>query len=114
MKARRIENIAAKIVEKTVGKKLVKMSLAQQCKLVVKAINMPTSLGGGLMNTRTNLLKGLPDDIKGFRDKKGMSEQEIVNYYWSEPEFVKMWEMLELTKDSLETLVKGEFNGIQN
>jgi hypothetical protein len=108
------EQIAAVIVKKTVGKKLANMPLAKQCQLIVNAINMPQSLGGGIINTRANLLKGLPDDIRDFRDKQGMTEQEIIDYYWNKPEFQKVWSMLELTKDSLEILVKGEFHGIQD
>jgi hypothetical protein len=49
--------------------------------------------------------------------KAGQTPEQIVEYYWSEPAFVSLWETLGLEKIHLELIAKGEgpsAEGIKN
>ena len=98
--------MATKAVNKTMGKRIAKMSLERQVKVCRRLMKLP---GGGIDNTRTNLIKGLPDDMKGMAHE-GKSKEEIKAYYWGCLPFRELW--CELFRDTkmpegmLDTLIE--------
>ena len=98
----KIEKIATKIVARTLGKKLEKASLKQQCRVLESVMGM-----AGVPETRARVLRGMEEDCKEMRDK-GMTPEQIVEHYWGEPAFISVWAKLALNKTHLELLAKGE------
>jgi hypothetical protein len=96
----RVEAISSKVVNKTFGKQVKAMSLAQQCKLTDKMIGI-----AGTVEVRRLLLKGLPDDVKEYR-KRGQTSEEIISFFWDCDEFKNLWTKLGLEKTHLEVLVR--------
>jgi len=89
--------LASRLVEKTFGRNLVNMPLAEQVRIAKGTIEMaipmpfmPISREQRVANVRSNLLSDLPSDIKE-KAKKGMTRAGIKTYYWSCPEFVEFW-----------------------
>jgi len=95
------ERIATKIVTKTLGKKLEKSSLKQQCKMLEWAIGMT-----GVIEVRARTLKGMEEECQEKREK-GKTPEQIVEYYWSEPAFITVWTKMGLNKTHLEVIAKG-------
>lgn len=98
----RIEKVATKVVSKTMGR-LLRKDLPQQVVMAKRMIKMT-----GLIDFRANLLKdrGLPSDIRDLF-KKGMTVEEVKEYYWSCPEFVEFWtNTLECTEDMLDEIIR--------
>jgi len=97
------ERIASKLVNKTIGRQLLKMPLSEQVKVARRLMRQQ-----GLINFRSSLLKdtGMPDDIRDFA-KKGMTQTDIKAYYWNCPEFVEFWSRdLEMTEYQLDLLIE--------
>lgn len=97
------ERIASKLVNKTIGRQLLKMPLGEQVKVARRLMRQQ-----GVINFRASLLKdtGMPDDIRDFA-KKGMTQAEIKAYYWACPEFVEFWSRdLEMTEYQLDLLIE--------
>ena len=90
----KLEGVATKAVNKFLGKKIAKMPLERQVKLMRKFINTG---GYGIAGARTDLLKGLPDDIRGMAEA-GKTKAEIKAYYWDCLPFRELWS--EMFKES--------------
>ena len=88
----KIEDVATKVVSKTMGKVFGKQSLPAQVKTARKLMGMV-----GIVNFRADLLKdrGLPSDFEDLL-KEGKSREEIKSLYWECPEFVQFWSDLQL------------------
>lgn len=109
-----IENRSVNAVGKFVDRKFKNRPLSKQVEamrnLIATAAGVPGSSQEKAMRTvRANLLKkrGLPSDIKGMT-KKGMTQAEIKQFYWSSPEFVSFWTNdLGMEEATLDELIRG-------
>lgn len=109
-----IENRSVKSVGKFIDRKFKNKPLSKQVEamknLIAAAAGVPGSSQEKAMRTvRANLLKkqGLPADIKGMA-KKGMTQVEIKDYYWSCPEFMSFWTNdLGMEEATLDELIRG-------
>lgn len=103
----RIQRMATKGVEKTLGKALRKMTLPQQVSFARKVLRTK-----GIINFRHDFLQesGFPDDIRDLL-KEGKTPEEVKAYYWGCPEFQVFWEELELTEYQLEWQIEQAKKG---
>lgn len=81
----RVEKIADKLVRGTVGKVLTRMDLDHQVDFANRLLRTT-----GIVKFRANFLKDFPDDIADWK-KKGLSEEEIFQYYWLNEKFREFW-----------------------
>lgn len=113
-----IENRSIKSVGKFVDRKFKNAPLHKQVEamrnLIATAAGVPGSSQEKAMRTvRANLLKkgGLPADIRGMA-KKGRTQGQIKEYYWSCPEFVQFWTNdLDMQEETLDELIRGAVEG---
>ena len=95
----KVESVTRKMLEKTVMPKWAKMDLPRQVKVAKKLMR-----AAGVMNFRSDFLKNFPDDLREKR-KQGMTDNEIMEFYWGCPEFVEFWRSMELNEDHLKVLL---------
>ena len=96
------EKVVTKIVTKTLGKKLEKASLKKQCRVLESLMGM-----AGVVETRARVLKGMEEDCAEMRHNSKTPEQ-IVEHFWSEPAFIRVWTKMGLNKTHLEVLARGK------
>jgi len=97
--ASKVESVTKKMLENTVGRKWSTMDLPRQVKVAKKLLR-----AAGMVNFRADFLKNFPDDLWG-KKKQGMTNEEIMEFYWGCTEFVEFWGMMDLNKDHLEVLI---------
>jgi len=100
----RVTGVAQKLVEKTMSPKWAKLDLVKQVGVAKKMMRAT-----GLVNFRSNFLKpsGFPSDLLD-KQKQGMSNDQIFEFYWGCPEFIEFWKSLGMDETHLRVLLKGE------
>ena len=101
-------NIATKIADKTLGKMgiggdITQENVARSCKMMLPLINtgaVPLAVATAQINV------DLPKEVVKLK-AQGKSDDDIIEFYWSIPEFQKVWTRLKLNKDYLINLVIG-------
>ena len=103
-------SLAAKLVSKVIPERVLGgKTLEQQVAMVHKAIGFMagiphSSVEKATVKVRSDILKGLPDDIKKMV-KEGMDIDDIKAYYWDCEAFRDLWvntfKMEEATFDGL-------------
>jgi hypothetical protein len=94
--------MAEKVYDKTLAKKVEKMTLEQQVAGIRKMMGFP---GITIAVIRKNLLEGLPKDIKGYVDK-GWTQEQIKDYFWGCEAFRKLWVDMEMVEATLDELIR--------
>ena len=101
------KNLAVKITDKALDKmglggEITQEKVAKSCKMLFPILNSGAyPLGMAIVEVNKSMGKEI-DALKA----KGMSEDEIVEFYWSIPEFQKVWTRLKFDKNYLINLVK--------
>lgn len=98
----RVSRMAEKVYDKTLAKKVEKMTLEQQVAGIRKMMGFP---GITIAVIRKNLLEGLPKDIKGYVDK-GWTQEQIKDYFWGCEAFRKLWVDMEMVEATLDELIR--------
>ena len=99
--------IATKLADKAfekigLGGEITKEKVAKSCKMLFPLLNTGAyPLGMAVAEINKSIVKEI-DTLK----TKGMNDDEVVEFYWSIPEFQKVWARLHLDKDYLINLVK--------
>lgn len=98
---RKAESMITSMVQKAT-KAVDKMPLGKQCRILQKQIR-----AYGMPTVRKNILNGVPEEVREFRQKgKLQTDEEAFNYYWNEPECRKVLEMCELNEMHLKLMIK--------
>ena len=112
-----VEAKATKLVSKIIPESLLaKKSLEQQVTMVHKAIGIMSGLPRSSVEkatskVRSDLLKGLPGDIKEMH-KEGKTDDEIKQYYWGCEPFRDLWvNTLKMEEATLNVLVEDTLTG---
>ena len=112
-----IENLATKLVSKLVPERVLSgRTLEQQVNMVHKAIGLMSGLPRSspekaMQTARSDILKGLPDDIKKFH-KQGQSAEDIKVYYWGCEAFRDLWiKTFKMEEATLNVLVDDTLKG---
>jgi hypothetical protein len=97
--------IAERIYDKTLAKKVDKMTLEQQVAGIRRMMRFP---GFTMANARASMLEddGLPKDIKKYAGL-GWTEQNIKVYYWGCKAFRELWADLEMVEATLDELIRS-------
>ena len=98
----RVSRMVEKVYDKTLAKKVEKMTLEQQVAGIRKMMGFP---GITIAVIRKNLLEGLPKDIKGYVDK-GWTQEQIKDYFWGCEVFRKLWADMEMVEATLDELIR--------
>lgn len=94
-----VEKIAGPVVEKTLAPKLNSMSLAKQCGVAMRMIQMT-----GLQRFRSDFLRRFPEDLKEHL-AKGLTKEEVADNYFGVPEFKHFWDTMQMTRDDFMALM---------
>jgi hypothetical protein len=97
--------IAERIYDRTLAKRVGKMTLDQQVAGIRKMMRFP---GFTMANARASLLEdaGLPKDVKKYASQ-GWSEQQIKDYFWGCEAFRKLWADMEMSEATLDELIRS-------
>ena len=97
----KVKERAGKVFDKTIGRRLVNASLADQVRFLRRMLVMP---GSSIELVGKGFLEDLPKEIRE-KYNNGMSVEEIKTYYWGCEPFVKLWHQIpgfnEATLDEL-------------
>jgi len=107
MKIKMNTKIATKLADKALDKmglggEPTQEKVAKSCKMLFPMLNtgaVPIVVATAQINV------DMPKEIAMLKTK-GMNDDEVIEFYWSIPEFQKVWTRLKLDKDYLANLVK--------
>ena len=112
-----LESLAAKLVSKVIPESVLGgKTLEQQVTMVHKAIGFMagiphSSVEKATVKVRSDILKGLPDDIKKMH-KEGQSAGAIRQYYWGCEPFRDLWvNTFKMEEATLNVLVDDTLTG---
>lgn len=97
--------IAERIYDKTLAKKVEKMTLEEQVAGIRKMMTFPRVT---MASVRASFIEeaGLPKDIKKYASQ-GWSQQQIKDYFWGCEAFRKLWADMEMSEATLDELIRS-------
>lgn len=105
----KLEARIEKMVSKFIPKRVFARPLSEQVRIAEKMTGMV-----GMPTVRANLLKegGLPADVRDLH-KAGKTRGDIKAYYWDNERFRRFWQNMEMTEETLDTLIDDALAGVR-